>query len=206
MASTRLQNHFPLHLAVTVLLGAVVGVVTVFGQTYLPGNLNPVASLGTVWLCPAFFYSGIAKNKFLSAISATLCLMCAVFGYYLFQSYWSDYPFSIGYHITMWLCCSVVAGIIFGTAGYLWYHKGEKWHSLGLSVLSSVFLADGLTMIIHLQRFRPILPVALAEIIVGSLFILLCEKDEKNRMRSFSLVAPITILGLIGYEILYIFY
>lgn len=40
-----------------VVLGLVVGILTVIGQKYLPINLNFLANSGSVWLIPAFLFS-----------------------------------------------------------------------------------------------------------------------------------------------------
>lgn len=38
-------------------LGLLVGILTVIGQAYLPGNFNSIANSGAIWLIPAYFIS-----------------------------------------------------------------------------------------------------------------------------------------------------
>lgn len=44
-----------------IILGMVVGVLTLIGQKYLPMNLNFLANSGAVWLIPAFLISYFEK-------------------------------------------------------------------------------------------------------------------------------------------------
>ena len=37
------------------LLGLLIGILTVMGQKYLPDSLNSLANSGAIWLIPAFF-------------------------------------------------------------------------------------------------------------------------------------------------------
>lgn len=205
MTTKALAKNYLLHFLLSILVGGAFGILTVFGQAFLPGKLNSVANLGTVWLCVAFFFSSFANKKVHSAICAIITLLSTVFGYYLFQSRWSNYEFEIGHDITVWSCCAVVGGTIFGIAGNLWFHKNDPLHKLGLATLSSAFLADGLSMMLYYHKFRSMLTVSLMEIIFGCVLILIFERNPKLRMKTYACVVPIVILGIIGYGILYKF-
>ena len=55
-----------------IMLGLVVGVLTLTGQKYLPMNLNFLANSGAVWLIPAFLLSYFGKGNRLQAIVTTI--------------------------------------------------------------------------------------------------------------------------------------
>ncbi|WP_241395612.1 DUF6518 family protein [Clostridium beijerinckii] len=192
-----------LHYLLSLLLGTIIGILTIFGQGQLKGNWNSLANLGTVWLVPAFFISSIANKKRSSITSCSLCLIGEVMGYYYFHSLLNKYNFSVDYFTLIWLGCAIAGGIIFGLAGYLWYHKDEKFHELGSALLSGVFLTDGLNMFIHIDDYRHMITVAIAEIVFGLLLIIILEKNMHERLRCCIFLIPVTILGLIGYTILY---
>ncbi|WP_258000490.1 DUF6518 family protein [Bacillus sp. Marseille-P3661] len=47
--------NFLHRLLLSVIIGILVGILTVLGQGILPGSWNSLANSGTVWLIPAFF-------------------------------------------------------------------------------------------------------------------------------------------------------
>lgn len=196
------KNRY-IYFILSVLLGTIVGILTIFGQGHLKGNWNSLANLGTVWLVPAFFISSTGHRKISSIISCSLCLIGEVIGYYCFQSLIYNYNFLVNYFTIIWLGCAIVGGVIFGLAGYLWYHKDEKFHGLGSALLSGVFLTDGLNMFIHFNDYKHMITVPIVEIVFSLLLIIILERNMKERVRCCIFLGPIVILGLIGYMILF---
>ncbi|WP_411918920.1 DUF6518 family protein [Bacillus thermotolerans] len=108
----------------------------------------------------------IGKRKRCSIISCSLCLIGEVTGYYYFHSLINQYHFSFTYFIVNWLGCTIADRMIFGIAGYLWHHKDEKFHELGSALLSGVFITDGLHLFIHLDSYKHMIPVPIAEMVL----------------------------------------
>jgi hypothetical protein len=191
------------YIIMAVVTGFIVGMLTLLGQAYLPGNLNSLANLGPVWLVPAFFVSAMGDRVWKSMLAGWLCLTGMVGGYYWFEPVWNHHAFFIGRWLIVWLLIAIVAGAIFGTAGYLWRHREHRWHSLGSALLAGVFLADGINMLLHYASYSHMIPVPITEIVVGALLILLLERNKQDRLRGYAVLVPIVALGLIGYGILF---
>ena len=136
-------------------------------------------------------------------LSGWLCLTGMVSGYYWFESVWNHHAFGVGPTMVLWMGCAAAGGAVFGTAGHLWRHRTRRWHLLGSALLSGVFLADGINMLLHLNDYRHMIPVPVAEIIVGSVLVLLLERGKRDRIRGYAALAPIVLLGLAGYMILF---
>ncbi|WP_046173523.1 DUF6518 family protein [Domibacillus indicus] len=198
-----MKRNIYLYFLLSLLLGAAVGLLTIFGQGHLEGHWNSLANLGPVWLVPAFLISSLGERKRDSILSCTLCLIGEVMGYYFFHSLIDQYAFSFTYFIFVWLGCAAVGGIIFGLAGYLWGHKEAKFHEAGSALLSGVFIADGLNMLIHLEDYKHMIPVPIAEIIFGLLLVLILQRTWRERLRCCRFLVPVIVLGLAGYTILF---
>jgi hypothetical protein len=199
----RMNRRIYLYIVLSTVLGMGIGVLTMIGQTYLPGSLNSLANLGPVWLTPAFFVSAIGNRMWKSMLSGWLCLSGMVGGYYWFESVWNHHAFGVGRWMLVWLGIAMVAGAIFGAAGYLWRHRDHKWHRLGSALLAGVFLADGINMLLHYQSYSHMIPVPIAEIVVGALLVLLLERNKRDRVRGYAAIVPIVLLGLAGYAVLF---
>lgn len=199
----QMNRHICLYILFSLLTGATVGILTVIGQAYLPGELNSLANLGPVWLLPAFFVSAVGDRVWKGMITGWLSLSGMVGGYYWFESVWNQHAFGVGRWMLTWLVIAIVAGAIFGTAGYLWRHRDHRCHRVGSALLAGVFLTDGINMLIHYASYSHMIAVPIVEVVIGALLILLLERDKRERLRSYAALIPIVVLGLIGYAILF---
>ncbi|MFD6509947.1 DUF6518 family protein [Bacillus sp. NPDC060175] len=194
-------NTFLSFFLIPIIVGITFGILTVWGQRILPGHWNSLANLGSVWLVPAFFVGSFSLSKRIAMISSTVSLFGMVLGYYGYAIIIQNVAHSI-YFISAWTVCSVVGGVIFGIAGFLWRDTVNPYHKFGSALISGVFITDGLHMMLNFTDYSHMLSVAYTEIIVGIVFIIILERSYENRRSSFLTVVPITILGLIGYGIL----
>lgn len=69
-----------------IVLGSVIGVLTLVGQKYLPMNLNFLANSGAVWLIPAFLLSYFERETEYSLSLSRSCACWAVFTVIIFSS------------------------------------------------------------------------------------------------------------------------
>jgi hypothetical protein len=82
-----MNRRIYLYILFSLTIGITVGILTVIGQAYLPGNLNSLANLGPVWLLPAFFVSAIGDRVYKSMVAGWLCLTGMVGGVLLVRVY-----------------------------------------------------------------------------------------------------------------------
>lgn len=198
-----LNQKLYVYLCLSLCTGLGIGILTVFGQTYLPGNFNSIANLGPVWLLPAFFISSTGDKMVKSMLAAFLSLVGMVFGYYIFVAILHQHALAFDFFMLIWTACAVIGGIVIGIAGYLWRHKTHRFHHAGGALLSGAFLVDGINMLIHFNDYTHMIPVPIAEILFGFVLILLLEKNKKDRLKTCKYILPIVAIGLAGYALLF---
>lgn len=64
-----------IHILLSIVIGIIVGVLTILGQGVLPVNWNWLVNSGTVWLIPPFFIAALAPTKLKAAISGVITLL-----------------------------------------------------------------------------------------------------------------------------------
>jgi hypothetical protein len=190
----------------SIFLGLSVGILTVIGQTYLPGNFNSIANSGAMWLIPAYFISLSFSSAKQSIISCTLCLINSVVGYYFFESIWNSHSFIFfSYYMFLWLICAVIAGTIFGIAANCGKSsKNVFYNNLGKAMLPAVFMAEGLNILFHRKDYLHMINVGYAWIVISFILVIIIYK--KNILKKESILSLIlaTILGLLFYKLLFI--
>ncbi|MDA1679541.1 DUF6518 family protein [Bacillus cereus group sp. TH152-1LC] len=189
---------------IPIIVGIIVGILTKLGQGILPGHWNSLANLGSVWLVPSFFVASFSYSKRTAILSGILALLGMVLGYYGYAIVITNVAHSI-YFISVWIVCAFIGGTIFGIAGFLWKDATNPLHKFGSALISGVFVTDGLHILLNYEDYSHMLPVGYTEVIVGIIFILVLERSNANRISSFLMMVPITILGLIGYKLLSLF-
>ncbi|KXI72603.1 hypothetical protein ACS54_00330, partial [Bacillus cereus] len=197
-------NMFVRIFILPIIVGILVGVLTKLGQGILPGHWNSLANLGSVWLVPSFFVASFSYSKRTAILSGILALLGMVLGYYGYAIIFKNVSHSI-YFISVWITCAFIGGTIFGIAGFLWKDTTNPLHKLGSALIGGVFVTDGLHILLNFEDYNHMLPVGYTEVIVGIILILVLERSNANRISSFLMMVPITILGLIGYKLLSLF-
>ncbi|MGG2933166.1 DUF6518 family protein [Bacillus pacificus] len=197
-------NMFVRIFILPIIVGILVGILTKLGQGILPGHWNSLANLGSVWLVPSFFLASFSYSKRTAILSGILALLGMVLGYYGYAIIFKNVSHSI-YFISVWITCAFIGGTIFGIAGFLWKDTTNPLHKLGSALIGGVFVTDGLHILLNFEDYNHMLPVGYTEVIVGIILILVLERSNANRISSFLMMIPITILGLIGYKLLSLF-
>ena len=78
-----------------IIIGIVVGMLTLVGQKFLPINLNFLANSGAIWLIPAFLLSYFEKeNRLHSIVTTIVCLLGCVYSYYIFEAVLNHHAFT----------------------------------------------------------------------------------------------------------------
>ncbi len=188
-------------------LGIFVGIITLFGQKYLPDCFRNLANSGAVWLVPAFLLSYyLAVNIKSSIIICTVTLIFSVFGYYIFEAIYNShsiYSIFINVFIYIWLICAIVGGAIFGYGAYCAKFKSNYLRYFGMNLLPSVFISEGFIQLIHIKEYIHMIPNIILIIVLGIVIYFVINRRESFLFKNFISLLLITFLGIIGYSILY---
>ncbi|AAK81260.1 hypothetical protein BJV85_000575 [Clostridium acetobutylicum] len=189
----------------SIMIGCIVGVFTVFGQKYLPGSFNSLANSGAVWIIFAFYTSLLLRKTMIKTIAICInTLIFCVLSYYWFESIINMHTFQFGdYYILLWLACAVVGGTIFGYGAYR-HNKSEYWlDTLTSNLLPAVFLSEGINKIIHIEGYMHMLGAVWGTVIIGICLYFLLNRKKSFQKRQMSSILLLTGLGLLGFEILF---
>lgn len=194
----------PKKYSIAMFLGIVVGTLTVVGQKYLSIQFNFLANSGAIWLIPAFLISYYGKlSKGHSVAVCVVCLLCCVYGYYGFEAVMNRHSVTINFYTMIWTACAFVGGLIGGLGAYLANNGIGFWRLCGLNLLPSVFLAEGITKMIHISAYMHMLPAVIMITAIGiGLYFMMNKKHAFERLNGASL-SLVTLLGLCAYEILF---
>ena len=185
------------------LLGLLIGILTVIGQKYLPGSLNSLANSGAIWLIPAFFMASAAEKKLHAIILCIETLLICVISYYWVESIVNQHTFVLGgFYFYLWLICAVIAGVIFGFGAYF-YRQKSTYYTWGASLLPAVFLAEGLSEIIHLSEYMHMIPAVIGRIIIGIALYFIIYRQAFYQRKSLISFCSYTVMGVAGYELLF---
>lgn len=186
-----------------IILGLVVGVLTVVGQKYLPMNLNFLANSGAVWLIPAFLLSYFEKENRMQAIATTIvCLLGCVYGYYIFEAVLNHHAFTLARGTLLWSGVALIAGAVFGLGAFLANQENSKLKYFGMNLLPAVFTAEGLDNVIHIKDYSHMVPAVIMKIIIGVILYLVINRKDVIRPKNMISYVVITALGVVAFAVL----
>ena len=189
--------------ALAVVLGLVVGILTVIGQKYLPINLNFLANSGSVWLIPAFLFSYFEKGSWVQSIVTTIvCLLGCVYGYYIFEAVLNQHAFSLAEGALLWTVVAFISGAVFGFGAYVANQENSKLRYLGMNLLPAVFTAEGLDNVIHIADYSHMVPAVVMKIVIGVVLYLVINRKNAIGIWNVASYVVITALGVVGFAIL----
>lgn len=144
-----------------------------------------------------------AEKKFTAIILCAETLIVCVISYYWVESIVNQHSFVFGgFYFYLWLICAVIAGVIFGFGAYF-YRQKSTYYNWGASLLPAVFLAEGLSQIIHLSYYMHMIPAVIGRILLGFILYFIIYKNAFYQRKSVITFCLYTILGVIGYELLF---
>ena len=186
-----------------IILGLVVGVLTLIGQKYLPINLNFLANSGSVWLIPAFLLSYFEKgNRWQSVAAAIICLLGCVYGYYIFEAVLNHHAFMFVGGTLLWSVVALFAGAVFGLGAFFANQENSKLKYFGLNLLPAVFTAEGLENVIHIKDYFHMIPAVIAKIVIGVILYLIVNRKDMIKLKNILSYIIITIFGIAGFTVL----
>lgn len=186
-----------------IIIGTVVGMLTLVGQKYLPINLNFLANSGAVWLIPAFLLSYFEKeNRLHSAAGAIVCLLCCVYGYYIFEAVLNHHAFMLDRWTLLWSGIALIAGAVFGLGAFFANQENSRLKYLGMNLLPAVFTAEGLDNVIHIKDYYHMVPAVIMKIIIGVILYLVINGKDMIRLKNMISYVVITALGVVAFSVL----
>lgn len=187
-----------------IVLGLVIGVLTLVGQKYLPVNLNFLANSGAVWLIPAFLLSYFKKGNRIQSIAITIvCLLGCVYGYYIFEAILNHHAFTFAGGTLLWSGVALVAGIVFGIGAFLANQENSRLKYAGMNLLPAVFTAEGLDNVIHIQDYLHMVPAVVTKIIIGVILYFVINKKDVIKLKNLISYIVVTTLGVVAFAILF---
>lgn len=123
------------------LLGMTLGVITAYGQGWLPHEVGSLANSVGSWAMVAFLLALLGPTRRIAAMLGFLTLITLLFGYVLGASVRGD-PSSTSL-IAFWVLASLVAGPALGLSAY--WVRTDRGHlaAVGVGVVSGVLLGEG---------------------------------------------------------------
>lgn len=187
-----------------IVLGLVVGLLTLAGQKYLPMNLNFLANSGAVWLIPACLLSYFEKGNRLHSIAITiLCLLGCVYGYYIFEAILNHHAFTLTEGALLWSGVALFAGAVFGLGAFFANQENSKLKYFGMNLLPAVFTAEGLDNVIHIKDYAHMVPAVIMKVLIGVILYLVINRKNAIRPKNIISYAGITALGVVAFAVLF---
>ena len=187
----------------SIIIGILVGILTVVGQKYLPMNFNFLANSGAVWLVPAFLLAFLSREK--KGQSILLCmetLFFCVIGYYAFEAVLNHHNVSINSWMLVWVAMSVIAGVIFGLGAYFANAPSGFLKYIGMNLLTAVFFSEGVEKLLHIADYQHMIPALIIVTCIGLILYLVINRKEWCKLRNLLSFLLLSALGVAGYSVL----
>jgi Family of unknown function (DUF6518) len=159
----------------SVVLGLLVGLLTSFGQKYLPEFLLQFANSYSVWLVASFFVGSLATSYKKAMMYGTFTQLSALLGYYVTSYICFGAQTSLFSAIfDVFFVGAIFAGPILGLAGYE-YSRNRKYSLYAMAAFSGSFLSEGLYTLIQLKY-----SVGYAFLFIGLAIAVMLKRTERS--------------------------
>jgi hypothetical protein len=127
-------------LALAVVVGVLVGVVTNVLQAHLNSPWLALVNSASPWLTPAFAVGAVARRRGPAAVAGLVVCVIELLAYDMSASLRAVTESS---GLTLfWAVCGVIGGPLFGAGGRLWREAAGPGRGLGPALLSSAFVGE----------------------------------------------------------------
>ncbi|AOS64956.1 hypothetical protein TL08_20825 [Actinoalloteichus hymeniacidonis] len=181
--------------------GLAVGVGTFFGQGSLPALLSQaLANSGASWSVATFLLVAflVAAGPWSSAIAGILAMVGMVLGYYGTATI--VLGTSGGRWMIIWLLVALVAGPVFGLAGYWWRVRRPGFEIAGIALLGGVYLEEAGRILLSGPQDYPFQGPGWLALVIGVGIPLLLGRSWRNR--GIALVAALPVALLIHFVLM----
>lgn len=189
---------------IAIVIGTLVGIITLIGQKYLPINFNFLANSGAIWLIPAFLiscYFNLRKKQ--SIYISIICLLSCVLGYYIFESTFNSHSFLISRLMVIWILCAIVGGVIIGFGAYFFNNDKALLKKISSNLLPAVFISEGINKLIHINSYKHMIPAIIMIICIGLLLYFFINKKDILKRQNIITFVSLCILGICFYEFIF---
>lgn len=141
-------------LPVAIVAGLLLGPLDLWGQVVAPYPWAHLFNSPAVWAAGAFAFGRWARDRIASPVGAVVLLVVAVEAYYLADVLFRDADSGNLTSPTamVWLVAGVIAGLVFGTAGW-WSASPSGWQAVvGRAALPAVFAAEAVRDVVRIVR------------------------------------------------------
>jgi hypothetical protein len=175
--------------------GLALGVVTMFGQTWLDGPWLALVNSGALWLLPAFVAGSAMRSNVAAAAAGSGLLIAAVVGYYGSVSFVVEGAHANSRSVAIWVATALVGGPVYGIAGR-WWRRSRSWRAwVALGLLGGAFVAEGAARL----RGGYDHSAGLAMVAAGLLLPLVLGRSGRDRLFGLFVTVPVVAVTAIAY-------
>jgi hypothetical protein len=135
---------------IIIAIGYLTGILTSFGQTYIPDPFRQLANSYLVWLTMSFVAGMLLSSKRSSLIGGALIQYLAIAVYYIVSIYRFDTAFSFSPSNIFWIVGGTIAGPVVGLLGFLLNQK-NKWFEYSVAILPILVFSDAIFQFVILN-------------------------------------------------------
>jgi hypothetical protein len=137
------RNRLAVSIALTILVAIGVGIGTAIAQRYLQFPWLSLFDAASPWILPMFLLGALRHSGPSAAATGGATGFLELVGYYV-TDHLRGHPAG-GSILLFWGACAVLAGPIFGVAGYLWWSQRRLGRLAGV-LLAAAFLAEAIVV------------------------------------------------------------
>ena len=171
------------------------GVVTLWGQSHLPGEWSAIANSGAVWLLPATLVGAVMPTDLRAALAGALTLVVAVAVFYAAVPFLVAGASSAPRGVVIWSVTAVVAGPVFGVAGRWIRGDRSRLRAAAAALIGGSFTAEGVIRLLTPPSEDR--SVAILMIVAGLLLSIAIGRSTRERLLGV-LGQPVVVLVTFG--------
>jgi hypothetical protein len=147
--TTTPTTRLPVFLLICLVIGLIIGGLTLLLQSLLPSSVIQIANSGAVWSVVAFIIGRRTSSRSRAMLGGLIALIGEVLGYYTvsyFANLMDIMPSTLAV-VGYWLVIALVAGPVFGWAGYVSVHRDRLVQRVGMAAMAAAFIGEGLYLL-----------------------------------------------------------
>jgi hypothetical protein len=189
----------PLTLLATVLIAFLLGILTAYGQAWLPHDTRSLANSAGCWALVAFALALMAPTVPRAVTSGAISLVALVVGY-VTGAGMRGLPASSNL-LTLWTIVAVSVGPGLGLAAH-WVRRNPRLAPLGLGAMSGTLVGEGsYGLLIIANTTSP--PFWIAEIATGVTLLVVVGSWRLANLRAGAVATLTTLVVAIAFVVLY---
>lgn len=191
---------FVSRVALVALGGAVIGMLTAFGQTYLPFELSPLANSAGSWSLAAFMLSLVEVVPRRGAVLGAVALATMLAGYAVATQF-RGFPVGIGL-LVFWGAASIVVGPAMG-AGAVWVRGSDAIRiAAGVALIAGILIGEGVYGLTVVADTTPA-PYWVGEMILGLGVAVIASMRWLRSLRHLAIGAVLTVIVATAFYLIY---